>query len=710
MTGQVEREAAAAPVIGRRRRLLARLRELRLSLHATLLVLMVGLLLLTTLVITVLWLRSLSASIETLSQRFADAVALATASEIANHLDPAVPVLEQLRYQVLRGHLRLDRSDELGDELAALLRYHKELTWLSFADADTGRFVGAQRRPDGTLVLNQSQPGVDDGRPTEVVVNPDGTRGAPTRLDPSDYDPRRQGWFQAALDRPGIVWYGPYTFYEGAPGLSATLDVRSADGAARGVFTADFSLQAIRAYLTRLARDQSVRIFLLSRQGEPIVASDPFPGAPTEATLAATLAALPWPIDSLDPNAPVWFPVEADGVRYFAAVALFPVEGGTEFGVALLAREDVLLGPINDDLRASALVFFAGIALALVLGYLLSERVSRPLRVISAELDRVGRFQLSPEPAPRSVVKEIAVVGEAVDTMKASLRSFGRYVPRDVVRDLIASRAEAQVGGQVRTLTLHFSDVKGFTSMSETREPEALVRQLSQYLEAMTAVIETHGGTVDKFIGDGIVALFNAPGEVPDHPRQACRAALGELAALAALNRRWTAEGLPPFQVRIGLHCGEAVVGNIGTPERFAYTAIGDAVNLASRLETLNKLYGTAIIASDAVRAAAGPEFAWRRLDRVAVAGRQAGILIHELLGDPEALDPAVLAARDAYEAALDLYLGRRFAEAADAFALCARRHPADTAAAVMAMRARHLAVLPPGAAWDGVYQQPALH
>jgi adenylate cyclase len=364
------------------------------------------------------------------------------------------------------------------------------------------------------------------------------------------------------------------------------------------------------------------------------------------------------------------------------------------------------LGIAEDNLHLTQVFAAAALVVAIVLGYLLANRVARPLRAIARDLERVGRFELSAEPVPSSFVQETAVVSGATERMKASLRSFARYVPTDLVRELLAHGEEARLGGQTRCLTLYFSDIQGFTSISERLPPMAVVAYLAEYLDEMTAIVNAHQGTVDKFMGDGILAFFNAPRDVPDHAAQGCRAALRAQERLAALGPRWTAEGKTAFRARIGLHTGEVVVGNIGTPERFAYTVIGDAVNLASRLESLSKVYGTSILGSDELRAAAGTGFEWRRLDRVAVVGRTEGTLVGELLGETGAVPADVLAARDRYEEALAAYFARRFADAAVGFRAAAAARPTDKAAPLMALRADDLARDPPPPAWDGIHVQ----
>jgi adenylate cyclase len=203
-------------------------------------------------------------------------------------------------------------------------------------------------------------------------------------------------------------------------------------------------------------------------------------------------------------------------------------------------------------------------------------------------------------------------------------------------------------------------------------------------------------------MGDGIMAFFNAPAELPGHERQACLAALEAQQQLGEMARN-TPPGQPILRARIGLGVGEVLVGNIGTPERFAYTVLGDEVNLASRLEALNKLYGTRIMASQALMEKTGDEFEWRRLDRVAVKGRQAGTIICELIGRKGEIPTAMLDARADYESALDAYFAGDFEQAAGLFDQASQLRPDDLAATMMSVRCRTLAAAPP-AKWNGIH------
>ena len=283
--------------------------------------------------------------------------------------------------------------------------------------------------------------------------------------------------------------------------------------------------------------------------------------------------------------------------------------GGPEWIAGVLLHEDEVLEVVNTTRRQVLMLGLGLLTVAVVLGSVVAHRVSGPLNVVARDLERVGRFEISPGPSPSSFVEEIAVVGGSVDRMKSGLRSFGRYVPMEVVGDLLERGEDARLGVQYRRMTILFSDVAGFSRIAERLPPERLIEQLSEYLLAMTAILSEEHGTIDKFLGDGILAFFNAPHDVPDHVRRACTAAVRCKVRLDELNRAWASAGKPSFEMRIGLHVDETLVGNIGTPERFDYTVIGDPVNLASRLESLSKLYGTCILASDEVRREAGPGF-----------------------------------------------------------------------------------------------------
>jgi adenylate cyclase len=267
-----------------------------------------------------------------------------------------------------------------------------------------------------------------------------------------------------------------------------------------------------------------------------------------------------------------------------------------------------------------------------------------------------------------------------------------------------------RMGGERRMISVLFTDLKGFTSFSETLEPEVLSHVITEYLDAMTAVVFELGGTVDKFVGDAVMALWNAPLDDPDHARHACQAAIEMQAALSRLSDRWEAAGLARQQMRIGINTGPASVGNMGSSRRFAYTALGDAVNLAARLEPLNTEYGTSICISQSTLDALTERnlFLVRHLDLVAVKGKRQAVPVFELLGPntDSALVARFAPVLDLYNQAMVLYHGQQFDAAAALFAEAARVRGdgPDAPSLVYVNRCRDLSLEPPGADWDRVY------
>ena len=286
------------------------------------------------------------------------------------------------------------------------------------------------------------------------------------------------------------------------------------------------------------------------------------------------------------------------------------------------------------------------------------------------------------------------------DKDKRLLRqSFALYLAPAVIDRMLASSRPPELGGEARTVTIYFSDVAGFSSFSERMQPHEIVALMNDYLSAMTEIIEQEGGFVDKYIGDAIVAVFGAPADDPRHAAAAVRAALRCQARLQEMNASTGPFRSRPLSQRIGLNSGEVLVGNIGSRRRFNYTVMGDAVNLASRLEGANKYFRTSVIASEATVELAGPEFSWRELDQIRVKGRSLPVRIYEPLS--EGVPPPERAMEAAaYGEGLAEWRAGRFAAAAEAFA---RHAPTDPPAAAFLERARELARDPPAADWDSV-------
>lgn len=282
-------------------------------------------------------------------------------------------------------------------------------------------------------------------------------------------------------------------------------------------------------------------------------------------------------------------------------------------------------------------------------------------------------------------------------------RAFGHYLAPTVVDALIADPGRLRLGGERTEITAFFSDIKGFTELSEQLDPAALVELLNECLGSMTAVILEEGGTVDKYIGDATVAMFGAPLSQPDHATRACRAALRCQQAMDDLGERWVARGLPALKVRIGLNTGVALVGNLGSERRFDFTMLGDMVNLAARLEGVNKAYGTDTLVSEAVVDRCGPEVLFREVDTVQVVGKQTATRVFEPLGLESEVDPELRARMARYADALAAWRQRRFTLARPLFETLAER--GDPAAATFVARLAALGGEEPPEGWEGVHR-----
>ncbi|CAH0155065.1 adenylate/guanylate cyclase domain-containing protein [Roseomonas sp. CECT 9278] len=262
-----------------------------------------------------------------------------------------------------------------------------------------------------------------------------------------------------------------------------------------------------------------------------------------------------------------------------------------------------------------------------------ARRVTLALRRLAREAEAVRRLDLADPMPPPGGTAEVQALGEAMGGMKSALRLFSVYVPRDLVRKLMAEGAEVSLGGERRRLTVMFSDVQGFTTIAERMDPEELMRITSAYFQAVTDDLLEHHATIDKYIGDAVMAIWNAPKRDLAHALHGCRAALHARALTLRLEEEFAERGWPRMHTRFGIHTGDAVVGNVGSSDRMAYTAIGGMVNLASRLEGMNKMYGTQILVSEATRIGAGSGFVFRPVDLVLAKGTQDAVEVHELVG-----------------------------------------------------------------------------
>lgn len=280
---------------------------------------------------------------------------------------------------------------------------------------------------------------------------------------------------------------------------------------------------------------------------------------------------------------------------------------------------------------------------------------------------------------------------------------FGQYVPPELVDEMAKDPGAYSLEGSNRDMTVLFSDVRGFTTISEGLDPKQLTQLMNEFLTPMTHVIHHRRGTIDKYMGDAIMAFWGAPVHDPDHARHALLAAMEMIAKLESLQDHFKSKGWPPIKVGVGLNTGDMTVGNMGSEFRLAYTVMGDAVNLGSRLESLTKNYGIQIMVSEFTRDRV-PDFAYRELDCVRVKGKDKPVKIFEPIGPADQLSESERAELALYNQALGLYRSQNWSQAQTAFEQLFKLNPNRTLYTLYLERINHFVQNPPETDWDGTY------
>lgn len=398
--------------------------------------------------------------------------------------------------------------------------------------------------------------------------------------------------------------------------------------------------------------------------------------------------------------------VAEDEYGYFRS-CLLPLTSAS--GEIVLFGSDMEISAVNERLLRD-LVTNVGIGLLVLFGTLfviraVSNSMARDVRQVVSETEAVSRLSFMPdEKRLNSTTLEVDQLFGALFDMKNGLKAFSKYVPASVIKRVLAT-GKAEIGGERRELSLLMTDVTDFTTISEQLEPERVMIVMSEYFGNVVApILELHG-TLDKYVGDAIFAYWNAPSEQDDHAILCCRAALKSRDASNTLATQWEKEGLWPWRTRFGLHAGETVFGNVGAPDRMDFTVIGSSVNLASRIEGLNKYYGTEILASQRLRELAGDTFVFRSVDRVMPKGAIYDFEIYELLGVRDSLSTNIPAIDylTRWEKAYGFYKARAWADALEMFRALAAEQPKDHVAGIYVKRCAEFVSTPPVASWDGI-------
>ncbi|MGE0279495.1 MAG: adenylate/guanylate cyclase domain-containing protein [Rhizobiaceae bacterium] len=462
--------------------------------------------------------------------------------------------------------------------------------------------------------------------------------------EPTSYDPRERPWYKAAIGKPEPDSIGPYVSASTNSLTFSMLSGMEADPSI--VFGADILLEGISAMLAEQKVSEHAKGYVFDEDGRLVVHSDPEVMEDIVEALSAPHAAGVMVIPS-DPILPAvanlvknatddqeqLLEFRFGGEDYVARVARLGVaDDALDRGVAVIAAPiDDFTGPSLRALNQTMAAAAALVTLAVLLSLLIARLISRALIELAADARRIGDLNFESRPRGHSWITEINMLASALASARSAIRTFALYVPRELVRKIVAAGQGDDAARQ--EVSVLFTDIKDFTTISEQLPPEDVVEMLGEYFQRLNQIVERNGGVIVQYLGDSIFAMWNAPIPNAGHADAACRCAIELKAAIGDMNAQRRTAGKPEFVTRIGLHTGEAVVGSVGAAERRQYTAMGDTVNVASRLEGLNKEFGTTILASAATRDACRETFQFRELGSAHAKGRIAGIEVFELVG-----------------------------------------------------------------------------
>jgi adenylate cyclase len=650
-----------------------------------------------------LWWRTAEANSRELASTINQQIVAAVEKEIAALDTAARSAHSAIRTLFFQNVLEVREADKREFVFLSQLQSQPALSWVAFGLPD-GTFSAAHKLGDEYLeMMEVSQvDGTLKRRIDKYLVVVGDIEFEQRSFEKTGYEVTEQEWFKSAIAADAPQWFDVSNHANGvhpAIAYAGPIDVYQQR---QGVLAVVIEHARLSRFLSELSVGKTGAAFILGPGGSTIAVPDPeadelrmqhAAGQPL-LEVARLAARKPDPAQGAQPRMRAMREVMS-GESYAVTLTPLAFPGWT---LATVIPEKEFLGPVQETTRRllvglAALVVAAGLLSA----WLARRIIGSPLVKVAGELGHVERFELDRVRRHPSRLVEIDNLSAAIADMANGLAAFAKYLPGDIVRTLASHGVEARPGGSIRPMTVLFADIAGFTGLSE-RLGDRIVPLLATYFDCMSHAIHANAGTIDKFIGDAVMAFWGAPAADADHALNACRAAL--VCQRAVRMSGLTDDNGRPLGVRIGINSGSMLVGNIGSEVRLNYTVIGDAVNVASRLEGVNKQYGTQIIIGEETRRLAGDRIRARELDRLAVYGRAAGLTIYELLaiaqdGMPQ---PSWMSL---YETGLEAYRARNFAAAVGFFQMVLVAREGDPPSLVMIERCRRFLETPPGADWE---------
>lgn len=492
------------------------------------------------------------------------------------------------------------------------------------------------------------------------------------------YDPRVRPWYVGVKKEGKPFGTDVYHFDPTEEsGITIAAPIFNASGEIVAVVGGDLTLQLLSKFLIDQKIGKTGKAVVLDRFGKII-----FPEGSDVSPLTSELASMIFAKYKAQEDQ-YEYVIEHKGIDYLASVDPFPITVDKDWLITIYAPLSDFFGEMLNTQKKVSYFSFIILVIAAFFIVFFSRRISSPIVKLAEEVDKIKHLNFDSEARVESNIKEISLMDSSIASMRTALRSFGRYVPKDIVKGLIEKGQEIALGGEKKEITAFFSDIEGFTAIAEPLSTDELMALLAEYFDQLSKIILEHDGTIDKYIGDSIMAFWGAPNEVPNQAYQACIAALLCHHCIVKINKRRREEGKPEFRTRFGIHTGNVVVGNIGTLDRMNYTVIGDVVNTTSRLQTINKDYHTWITLSEEVYKKVSEQFLVRPLDFVAVRGRKEKIKIYELVaalnnGQEIQAQKEQIELCKAFREAYDVFYEGQFEKAQSLFKEIQKKFPSD--------------------------------
>jgi adenylate cyclase len=630
--------------------------RIQVGFRTSIIALFVGIVLFVGLALVYLSFSRVTAITRTAAGSFLDTVAQLSADRIDAQLKTAKDSLDILRGLTSVQSADIANNPRLHIVLAAMLRNNQQLYNLymgyddgSFLEMDYIERAGPAGKtrldaPDGARFRLVRIAKLRDSDQTVSTIDFLSESLVSIRQIPAppDYDPRKRPWYVDAHEPNASLLTEPYVFFAtGEAGYTLRLPISEGR---RGVVAGDILLTEAETMLRKQQIGQSGLAFLFDDADRVLVHPDmsrlmekaseqgrkgDLPHLAAIDTIGITAAINAWRRSGVAQQ----FFADSKGRSYAAAFRPIALAGSANLRLGLFAPVDEFYAEIEADRRKLFLVAIVFVLAVLPFAFALGSVLSGSLRKLARETDDIQHFRFTGSPQLQSPIREIDELGRSVFTMCTLVQTFANFVPKRLVQQLVETGDPMRLGGVRREVTVLFTDVANFTGLTEKRDPAQVMQFTSRYFAALSEAIMANKGTVDKFIGDAVMAIWNAPIEDDDHVANACAAVLACIEANRQLNAEFEREGWPAYHTRFGLHVGDAVVGNIGSRDRMNYTALGASINLAARLESLNKNYQTTALVSEAVKQRADARFVFRSVDRIKPKGFAAQFEVYELVG-----------------------------------------------------------------------------